>query len=73
MVPDYSGHTDADREENAGAIAAVIIGVVIMLVFVGFLLYNYMMKKKAREMNSARNGQPHILVNQTDRSNKAPD
>ena len=56
VVPDYSGHTDADREENAGAIAAVIIGVVIMLVFVGFLLYNYMMKKKAREMNSARNG-----------------
>lgn len=56
VVPDYSGHTDADREENAGAIAAVIIGVVIMLVFVGFLLYNYMMKKKAREMNSARSG-----------------
>jgi len=56
VVPDYSGHTDSDREENAGAIAAVIIGVVLMLVFVGFLLYNYMMKKKAREMNSARNG-----------------
>ena len=66
VVPDYSGHTDSSSDEDAGAVAALVIGCILLAVVGAFMLYNYLMMKKGREMNSARNGgRPKILVNQS--------
>ena len=60
-------HRDSDRKANAGAIAAVIVGSIILVGLLGYCLWKACMMKKSGEMSSAQRGgrQGTVLVNQS--------
>ena len=56
-------HEDSDREANAGAIAALVIGLIIFMGMLSYFLWKTcMMKKGGMGSSGARNGQT-VFVN----------
>lgn len=64
---DYSGHINEDDEANTGAIAAVIVGAILLVVLAALLVYRCVVSKRAGEMGRSRGGSKDgkVLVNQS--------